>query len=173
VLALPEDMLSDTADVADIPAVAPGPGGVAAEAVAAVEAALAAAERPLVVAGGGLWTAEAASDLARFAAARRLPVAVPFRRQDYLDNRLPAYVGDLGVGMNPRLGQRLKTADLLLVLGSRLGDIATGSYEILDPAGPARRRECRPRRPCPRACPRAAPAPPGRAGQTSRHGTPG
>jgi acetolactate synthase-1/2/3 large subunit len=136
VLALPEDMLSAAAEVADIPAPAPRPGGVAAEAVAAIEAELARAVRPMVVAGGPLWTATAAADLARFAGARRLPVAVTFRRQDYLDNRLPAYAGDLGVGMNPRLGARLGAADLLLVLGARLGDVATGGYELLDPAGP-------------------------------------
>ncbi len=136
VLALPEDMLSGEAEVPDIPAAAPRLEGVPAGAVEAVEAALDAARRPLVVAGGSLWTVGAAADLARFAAARDLPVAVPFRRQDYLDNRLPYYVGDLGVGMNPKLGQRLREADLLLVLGSRLGDIATGGYELLDPAGP-------------------------------------
>ncbi len=136
VLSLPEDMLSAIADVPDRAAPAAPLAAVPEAAVAAVEAALAGAARPLVIAGGPLWTAGAAADLARFAGARGLPVAVPFRRQDYLDNRLPAYVGDLAVGMNPRLGQRLRNADLLLVLGARLGDIATGGYELLDPAGP-------------------------------------
>ncbi len=139
VLALPEDMLSAEAEVPDLPAAGPRVAGVASAAVEAVEAALGQAERPLVVAGGALWTEAAARDLASFSAARGLPVAVTFRRQDYLDNRLAPYVGDLGVGMNPKLGARLKAADLLLVLGSRLGDTATNGYELLDPARPGPR----------------------------------
>ena len=134
VLALPEDMLSSVAEVRDIGPVALVPDAVSRAQVAAVLAMLGRAERPLVVAGGAGWTAQAAADLARFAQSWGLPVAVPFRRQDYMDNRHPNYVGDLAVGMNPRLGARLRAADCLLVLGSRLGDTATGGYELLDPA---------------------------------------
>ena len=61
-----------------------------------------------------------------------------FRRQDYIDNRSPSYAGDLGVGMNPRLGQRLRKADCLLILGSRFGDIPTQGYELMDPAAPGK-----------------------------------
>ncbi|MFC2966967.1 thiamine pyrophosphate-binding protein [Acidimangrovimonas pyrenivorans] len=136
VLALPEDMLSTASDVTDIAAPAPAPEGVSDAQVTAVAAALAEAERPLVVAGGTLWSQETALDLERFAGAWGLPVAVTFRRQDHMDNRHANYVGDLGVGMNPKLGKRLQQADCLLVLGSRFGDIATGGYELLDPTRP-------------------------------------
>ncbi len=138
VLALPEDMLSSRAEVPDLPPPAAAvPGGAEAQA-AAVAAAIRAAERPLVVVGGSQWSVEAAEALEAFAEGWGLPVAVSFRRQDRLDNASRAYVGDLGVGMNPRLAARLKAADLLVVLGSRLGDIATGGYELLDPARPPR-----------------------------------
>ncbi len=136
VLSLPEDMLSGIADTPDLPAATLAMNSGRSDALGGIEASLNYAQRPLVIAGGPLWSAKAAKDLARFAEARVLPVAVPFRRQDHLDNRSPSYVGDLGVGMNPKLAQRLKEADLLLVLGSRLGDIATGGYELLNPAGP-------------------------------------
>lgn len=136
VLALPEDMLSARADCPDLPAAAPPRPRVAPEGVQAVAEALAGARRPLVVAGGSLWSQRAAGDLARFAAAWDLPVAVPFRRQDRMDNRLPHYVGDLGVGMNPALGQALREADVILSLGSRLGDTLTGGYALMDPARP-------------------------------------
>lgn len=138
VLALPEDMLSSFAEVADLPPpVAPVPGVSDAQ-VAAVLEAICEAERPLLVVGGPAWSAAAAADLRRFAEGWGLPVAVSFRRQDRLDNDSPAYVGDLGVGANPKLAARLAAADLLVVLGSRLGDVATGGYELIDPARPPR-----------------------------------
>jgi acetolactate synthase-1/2/3 large subunit len=89
-----------------------------------------------VVAGGSGWSAEAAGALRAWAERHGLPVAVDFRRQDYLDNRSPAYAGDLNVGPNPALMARLREADLILALGTRLGDVATSGYEALDPARP-------------------------------------
>lgn len=136
VLALPEDMLSDTADVPDIDAIAPRDQAVAPETVAAIIAELARAERPLIVAGGSVWSQQTAQDLARFAGAQGVPVAVDFRRLDHIDNRDPAYAGELGIGANPKLVARLQNADLLLVLGARLGDIATGGYQRLRPGQP-------------------------------------
>ncbi len=150
VLALPEDMLSD---VSSVPALTP-----TARPHAAVSPSrrstrlwnsLSHATRPLIVVGGSDWSVEAAEDLHRFAAAFDLPVAVTFRRQAHLDNRAPQYVGDLGVGMNPKLATRLREADLLLVLGSRLGDIATGGFELIDPTDPGKVHRPRPSRPGP------------------------
>lgn len=134
VLALPEDVLAAQAEVADRPPVPPPSAAVAAAEVTAIAALLARAERPLVVVGGPHWSAAAADALARFAAAWELPVAVSFRRQDRIDNDHPCYVGDLGVAMNPRLGRRLAEADVVLALGTRLGDTATAGYALLDPA---------------------------------------
>ena len=139
VLSLPEDMLSGEAEVPDRPPAAPA---LAADWSAAARVALdllSGAERPLVIVGGPHWSAEAAADLGRFAEGQGLPVACGFRRQDYLDNRHPHYAGDLNVGINPRLGRRLREADALLVLGSRLGDIETGGYTLLDPQGHGKR----------------------------------
>ncbi|MTH33454.1 thiamine pyrophosphate-binding protein [Paracoccus limosus] len=136
VLALPEDMLSARADVPDLSAFRPALPDVADSAVAALAKALSAAERPLVVPGGTLWSQAAAEDLARFAVAWGLPVAVPFRRQGHMDNAHPNYVGDLGVGMSPALGQALQKADCILALGSRLGDTLTRGYELMDPVRP-------------------------------------
>ncbi len=131
VLALPEDMLSATADVPDRPAVTvPSP---AVPDLGPLIDRLRQARSPLAVAGGPGWSDDAAKDLAAWTERHGLPVAVAFRRQDYIDNRSPAYAGDLNVGPNPKLMARLKAADLVLALGTRLGDIATGGYEVLDP----------------------------------------
>ncbi|MCC0081673.1 MAG: thiamine pyrophosphate-binding protein [Rhodobacter sp.] len=138
VLALPENMLSARADVPAIAARRPPETTPAAPGVAAIWQALQGAQRPLVVVGGPHWSRQAAGDLAELASATGLPVAVTFRRQDRIDNRHPNYAGDLGVGMNPRLGQRLKAADLVLILGARLGDTATNGYTLMDPATPGK-----------------------------------
>lgn len=136
VLALPEDILSAKADVSDLAPplieLAPTLAGVAADAVDW----LSSAERPLVLVGGPHWSDEAAADLGRFAATHGVPVTVGFRRQDMLDNRHPNYAGDLTVGANPRLLARVREADALLVIGSRLGDIETQGYSLVDPKAP-------------------------------------
>lgn len=136
VLALPEDMLSATVDVPSLPSRAARARAVAPETVASVRDEIARAQRPLIVAGGSIWSQKAADDLARFAKASALPVAVTFRRQDHIDNDHPNYIGDLGVGMNPKLGARMAAADVLLLLGTRFGDTATRGYELRDPAAP-------------------------------------
>ncbi len=138
VLALPENILSARADVPDLAPVAPTPPAVCSEQLDAVLEKLCAAKRPLVIAGGSVWSREAALGLGRFAETFGLPVCATFRRMDRMDNLHPNYAGDLAVGMNPKLAQRLREADCLLVLGSRLGDIVTGSYALVDPAAPGK-----------------------------------
>jgi len=92
--------------------------------------ALAGARRPAVIVGGGSWSAATAESLRRWAEASNLPVVADFRCQDYLDNRSPAYVGDLGNGPSPRLRAALADADVVLCLGSELGDMMTQGYTL-------------------------------------------
>ncbi|WP_112873510.1 thiamine pyrophosphate-binding protein [Paracoccus endophyticus] len=139
VLSLPEDMLSARCEARDLPpAPRPVPGVSEAQRAAVIDA-LAAAERPLVIPGGSVWDQRDADRLARFAGAWGLPVAVPFRRQHMIDNRLPVYVGDLGIGMNPALGRALAVSDCVLSLGSRLGDTLTDGFTLMNPRGQGRR----------------------------------
>ena len=130
-LALPEDMLAATAAVADVarvdvPVVQPAPAQ-----IAQLHALLAGAQRPVVIAGGSGWSAQGCANLARFAEANALPVACAFRNQDVFDNRHPNYAGDVGIGINPKLAARIRDADVLLVIGERLGEMVTGGYTLL------------------------------------------
>ena len=136
VLALPEDMLSGKADVPDSSGRGASPSRPSPDDAQALLDRLHKAERPLVVAGGPCWGADAARNLARFAETQQIPVAVSFRRQGHLDNRHACYAGDLGVGANPKLAQRLRDADCLLLLGTRFGDIETAGYTLVDPSRP-------------------------------------
>ncbi|HSM39863.1 MAG TPA: thiamine pyrophosphate-binding protein [Afifellaceae bacterium] len=136
VLALPEDMLSATADVADAPPASLPSGEGAASDVAAVIDRLAKAERPFIVAGGSGWSAEAAEALGRLGEIAAVPVGASFRCQDYVDNRRACYAGDVGIGINPKLAERVRDADLLLVLGARLGEMTTSGYTLVGIPGP-------------------------------------
>jgi len=133
VVALPEDVLDARAEVSDAAPRVPVQAAPSAADLARLRELLGVAERPLVVIGGGGWSAQAAADLQRFAEANRLPVATSFRRQDYVDNASPSYAGVLTIGHDPALASRLRDADLLLVVGARLGDIPTRGYTTLEP----------------------------------------
>jgi acetolactate synthase I/II/III large subunit len=139
VLSLPEDMLTRSTAAPVLPRAEPvqawpAPGG-----LRALRSLLLAAERPMVIAGGGGWDAEAARALQRFAENWQLPVGCGFRFQDTFDNRHPLYAGDVGIGINPRLAQRVRDADLVIALGVRLGEMTTGGYTLLTPPRPAQR----------------------------------
>lgn len=97
---------------------------------------LAAAKKPLVILGGTGWDVEATQAFQRFVQANNLPVAASFRRQDLLDNRDPHYVGQLGLGTSPRLLERVKDADLLLVVGSRLSETVSQGYTLIESPNP-------------------------------------
>src|SRR6202790_890561 len=121
-LALPEDMLWATAEVDDASPVAPIVVAPAPSDLARLRALLAASKHPLVIAGGGGWSAAASAALARFAEANALPVASAFRNLDVFDNAHANCAGDVGIGINPKLAERVRSADVLLVIGERLGE---------------------------------------------------
>ncbi len=93
---------------------------------------LAAAERPIVIAGGSRWSEAASAALMRFAERFDIPVATSFRRTHVMDPLHPSYAGDLASGPNPKLLARVKAADLVLLLGGRLGEWPSQSYTLLD-----------------------------------------
>jgi acetolactate synthase-1/2/3 large subunit len=139
VVGLPEDVLAARIDVADaLPVTVSRPVPSPAD-MARVAELVQSARRPLMIVGGPGWSAQAAQDVAAFAARTRLPVAVGFRCQDYVDNRHPCYVGHAGVGMEPQLAAAIRAADLLLVVGDRLGEITTLGYTLLDAPNPRQR----------------------------------
>jgi acetolactate synthase-1/2/3 large subunit len=137
VLALPEDMLVASAAVDDAARVEATVLHPAPEAIAAWRARLERARRPLVLVGGSGWSERACADLARFTAANDLPVACAFRNQDLIDNRDERYGGEVGIGPNPKLAARVRDADVLLVIGERLGEIVTSGYTLLSVPNPA------------------------------------
>jgi acetolactate synthase I/II/III large subunit len=136
VLGLPEDMLAAEVDIADAkPVVVPKPA-LSGQVMGELGIALAKAERPLVIVGGPGWSDTARLGLEAFADKHGLPVATAFRYQDYVDNRHRCYVGCAGIGIDPKLATAIKTADLLVVIGARMGEMTTSAYTLLDIPNP-------------------------------------
>ena len=136
VLAIPEDMLRDEVEAPDRPRVPPiaeepDPG-----AVQALFELLKEAAAPVAIIGGADWSPRAGHHFANFAFRHGIPVAAAFRRQDAIDNKCGAYAGQLGYGPNPKLQQRIRDADLLLVVGPRLGEATTDGYTLVTPDHP-------------------------------------
>ena len=136
VLALPEDMLTTPTAAPVLPRVEPvhawpAPGG-----LRELRAMLMAAERPVLLAGGSGWDAEAAAALQRFSENWQLPTGCGWRFQDTFDNRHPLYIGDVGIGINPKLAARIRQADLVIAVGLRLGEMTTGGYTLLQAPRP-------------------------------------
>jgi len=138
VLALPEDVLAEVAEVADASPYAAAQAAPGAAELAQARELLGAAERPLAIVGGRPWSADAGRALAAWCASGGIPVAAAWRCQDYVDNEDSCYAGHLGVGADPALRDRLREADVLLVVGARLGDIETGGFATIVPPGVGR-----------------------------------
>src|SRR6478735_12281332 len=136
VIALPEDMLVERVAVPDAPAFEPVEIWPGATDMSRLQKLLRAAERPIMLLGGSRWSESACAAVARFAERFALPVATTFRRAHLVAPEHPCYAGDLGIGPNPKLLARVKAADLILLVGGRLGEMPSQSYTLLDIPAP-------------------------------------
>ncbi len=132
VLALPEDMLFADAAVADVPHYKTVRASPAASDMQEIGRLLSKAERPFVILGGFGWTKDSVQAIRAFLEKNNLTAGASFRCQDLLDNRSPSYAGHVGIGVDPNLAQRIKDADLLLVIGARLGEMTSSAYTLFD-----------------------------------------
>ncbi len=137
VIALPEDMLAEAVSAADALPFRRAQGSPSSEQIEDLRALLAAAERPLLIVGGGDWSAQAAADMRVAVRANGLPVLASFRAQDIIDNRMPEYIGALGVGGNPALRERVRQADVIVCVGDRLSELPMDDYQLLRVPTPA------------------------------------
>ncbi|HEX4598241.1 MAG TPA: thiamine pyrophosphate-binding protein [Burkholderiaceae bacterium] len=131
VVALPEDVLSAQARVADARCHQPVQAAPSDTQIATLRGLLRQAQRPLLMLGGPGWTPAALDNVRRFVEVNDLPVVCGFRFQDRFDNEHPNYIGEAGIGINPKLAQRIKGADLVIAIGLRLGEITTSGYTLL------------------------------------------
>jgi acetolactate synthase-1/2/3 large subunit len=136
VLGLPEDMLAEESDTEDAKPYVVAQAAPDAAQMNEMRELLGKAERPLMIVGGGSWSESACREIVAFAEASGIPTACSFRRQDVFDNASGNYIGDLSTSVAPSLTRRVKEADLLLVVGARLGEITTQAYRVIESPTP-------------------------------------
>src|SRR5262245_2198813 len=136
VIALPEDMLVERVVATDGPPFEPVETSPGAADMQRLQALLNGAQRPVLLLGGSRWSAAACAAVQRFAERFALPVATTFRRAHLFDPQHPCYAGDLGINPNPKLLARVKEADLIILVGGRLGELPSQAYTLLDIPGP-------------------------------------
>src|SRR5271166_4765704 len=139
VIALPEDMLLETAAVADAPKAVAAPIWPGLTQMAELQKMLWSAERPIAILGGPGWTDRASAAFARFAERFDMPVAGSFRRASAFDGEHDNYAGEIGLSANPKLKARIETADVVLLAGGRMSEAAAQGYTLFDIPTPRQR----------------------------------
>lgn len=130
VLGLPEDVLFPACNDQEIKIIPPCEVAPKQADITAIKDALSLASRPIIIAGGGGWSDAAINDLAAFASTNHIPVTTTFRRQDIFDHSHGNYIGELGTSSNPDLIARVKQADLIMALNTRLNEMTTQGYTL-------------------------------------------
>jgi len=130
VVSLPEDMLTDLAEVPDAQRVEPAPIWPGLTQMAELQKLIWAAERPIAIVGGPGWTQTASAAMMRFAERFDLPVVGQFRRASALDGEHANYAGEVGLSINPKLKARIEAADLVLLIGGRMSEAASQGYTL-------------------------------------------
>ena len=136
VISLPEDMLTEVVSVADARPYTATHAGLSPDSLDMLKTEIAQAERPLLLLGGSGWSDESAAAITRFAEANKIPVTTSFRRQDIVNNLSPVYAGDFGTSTAPSLYAHQRDADLLVVIGARLGEMTTKTYTTMQSPNP-------------------------------------
>jgi acetolactate synthase I/II/III large subunit len=91
---------------------------------------LRAAERPLMILGGGVLASQATDLFVRLAETEQIPVTAAWRRPDVFPNEHPLFLGHGGLGAPRSVVQRLLDADVILAVGTRLNEMTSQAYRI-------------------------------------------
>ncbi|GGA96928.1 thiamine pyrophosphate protein [Brucella endophytica] len=132
VLALPEDMLTEQADAPAPQRWQPVETAPSPAAMKELATLLETAKKPFMILGGSRWNPQAVASITRFAERWELPVGCSFRRQMLFDHLHPNYAGDIGLGINPALAERIRNADLILLVGGRFGEVPSSGYTLIN-----------------------------------------
>ncbi|AYF33654.1 thiamine pyrophosphate-binding protein [Vreelandella alkaliphila] len=137
VLALPEDTLWGEACVADVEPRQRLHSYPSQQQLRELQQHLERAKKPFLLLGGSGWTEQAHIDIAAFAERYALPVGVAWRRLECFNQHHENFVGHVGSGMHQALREQLKSCDLIITLGARLGEPTTEGYSWIESPVPS------------------------------------
>ena len=133
-LSLPEDLLDEVLpEGTELDTARPTPPRPEPDEVRAILQFVACAERPVILAGGGVLRARTSTDLLKLAELLDVPVIAGWRRGDVISNDHPLFLGMAGYGSPSVVRERLERADALLVVGCRLSEISSYGYTVPRP----------------------------------------
>lgn len=128
VMVVPEDVQQAAVPQPGWVAAAESPAQPAPATLERIHGLLAQARRPLIIAGGAFNRPDGREALRRLAERHTVPVAVSFRQHDLFPNTHALYAGDLDLATPAAQVAAFNSSDLILALGTRLGDITTQGY---------------------------------------------
>ena len=136
VIALPQDIQTEAYDFPaaffaardwEIHRPAPHP-----DQIATVAGLIAAAEQPVIIAGGGVLYSQAEDELAGLAEQLGIPVLETFAGKGAVQQDVWWGIGGIGLEGNPAANSLAKAADLVIHVGTRLTDFTTGSQSVFE-----------------------------------------
>src|SRR5699024_1838493 len=135
VVGLPEDVLRDPAGESISSPMPAALDSVADDVITELSVRLNEAQRPLFVLGGSSWSRSSCQGLRTWLETHHIPAAVEWRGEGLVDSDSLSYVGSLGYGRSDSVARALDQADLVVVIGTVLGDVNTDGYTLRqDPA---------------------------------------
>ncbi len=136
VLALPENILTERTDAMDVPKFSKINSPLGKNEAVEIKEMIQKSIKPLIIVGGSGWKRKSGLLLTKFAQEYHIPVSTSFRRQDIIDNTESIFAGSFGTSVSPTLIKRTQEADLLIVLGARLGEMTTAGFTTVSAPKP-------------------------------------
>jgi len=130
IIALPENMLTEKTDEKATSFIDQVSSAPSTKDLAQFIEEIKAAENPVLVLGGSVWSEEAEKDLASISEMLGLSILTSHRRQSLFNNLHKNYGGDLGLGVNPKLINRINESDYIVLLGARLSENPSQGFSL-------------------------------------------
>ena len=130
IIALPENMLTESTNNKPVGYINNSSSAPSTNDLAQFIEEIKSAKNPILILGGSVWSNDAAKDLESISEMLGLTILTSHRRQSFYNNLHENYGGDLGLGVNPKLIERINKSDYLVLLGGRLSENPSQGFSL-------------------------------------------